>query len=495
MSAFDSSFDGDGRAKIPGQPDPGVIAACADAPAEAAVIGALLRDDHLIDQAADKLQAEDFSDILFGQIFSTIIGMRAENAMASPITVAQRFHGNPDLTERGGAKYLAQLAHSDHADRGPGYLTHLSDLARRRFLSRATAELRPKLGDTSIPLDALAGQLEGAMSTALFWTTSRPAIGFAQAWDSAIKKIRAVGAGEVERGIVIPGIAEWNEICGGSMVAGQLILLGGRPGMGKTAVAMAVARRTAEAGHGVLFISREMPVEQLMMRVVVDMLFDAGSSATLDDVLKGTISDGDYERAKTIRERIDGWPLAFEEPASLNAAQVGSLVRRHQREMAARGVRLKLVVIDYIGLLAPPQKRSNREQEVSDTSRELKNVARGAGVTVLALAQLNRELEKRDDKRPLLSDLRDSGSLEQDADTVVFVYRAQYYLQQSEPPIGDRKRDGWEIDMEAERDRVDIYSAKVRQGATARRKIYFFGARQAVRSADYYRSGGDWGAR
>lgn len=133
---------------------------------------------------------------------------------------------------------------------------------------------------------------------------------------------------------------------------------------------------------------------------------------------------------------------------------------------------------------------------MGDTSREMKNVARSTGVALLALAQLNRAVESRDDKRPQLSDLRDSGSLEQDADTVIFAYRAEYYLRQSEPDVTDiKKRDAWEVDMGAERDRLDIYSAKVRQGVTQRRKVYFFGSRQAVRSADYYRSGGGWGSR
>lgn len=492
--AFDTSFGGDGRARIKGQPDPGVVAACADRPAEAAVIGALLRDDTLIDRAADKLRAEDFSDFTLGMVFSTIAGMRSQEEIATPITVAQKFANDEEMTARGGAKYLAQLASSDTVDRGLGYVDHLLELSRRRFLASATAEIRPQLADTSISLDAIVGQMESAMSGVLFWTASRPAIAFGQAWDAAIKKIEAIGSGKEERGIIIPDFVEWNDIVGGGMLAGQLILLGGRPGMGKTATALTVARRTAEAGHGVLFISREMPVEQLMMRLVADMLFEAGSTATLDHVLNGRLSFTDYRLATAIRERIDSWPLVFEEPATLNVDRVGPLIRRHQREMQQRSVKLGLVVVDYLGLLDPPQRRSNREQEMGDTSREMKNVARATGVTLLALAQLNRKVEEREDKRPLLSDLRDSGSLEQDADTVVFVYRAEYYLRQTEPDQHDaKKREGWEIEMAAERDRLDVYSAKVRQGATQRRKVYFFGARQAIRAADYYRTGGGQG--
>lgn len=491
--AFHDSFEGDGRAKIKGRADPGVVTACADHPAEAAVIGALLRDDALIDAAADQLTPDDFSDFLFSQMFAVIVNMRASEQIATPITVAQRFAADEDLTSRGGARYLAELASSDRADRGIGYIAHLVDLSRRRLLSVAANEIRTRLPDTSITVETLAGRMESALSSVVLGTTSRPSIGFAQAWDAAIGKIRAIGDGSEERGIAIPGVAEWNEICGGGMMMGQLILLGGRPGMGKTAVALTVARRTAEAGHGVLFISREMPVEQLMMRLVADMLFEAGSTVTMDDVLNGRLGDRDYRLAENIRAQIDAWPLEFEEPPSLNATRIGPMIRRHQRIMAQRGVTLGLVVVDYIGLLDPPQKRSNREQEVGDTSRELKNVARATGVSMLALAQLNRAVEQREDKRPMLSDLRDSGSLEQDADTVVYVYRAEYYLKQAEPDIADvKRRESWEVEMQMARDRVEIYSAKVRQGETQRRKIYFFGSRQAIRSADFYRTGG-WG--
>ncbi|WP_421122493.1 replicative DNA helicase [Sphingobium yanoikuyae] len=486
--AFDSSFQGDGRARVKDQQDPGVVAACADRPAEAAVIGALLRDDDLIDDAADKLTAEDFSDLLLAQIFSTIISMRGQQQIATPITVAQRFAAYPDMQERGGAKWLAQLASSDRADRGIGYVEHLVDLSRRRALALAMGEIRPQLADTGVSIDTVITQTEVALSCALQWTTARPAIAIAQAWDIAMDQIREAAEGG-KRGLTLPTFPEWNEITGGGMVQGQLVLLGGRPGMGKTAVAVSVARHAAAAGHGVLFISREMPVEQLMMRMVADLMFEEGSSVTLDDILHGRLGERDYQLAAQIRRRIDAWPLVFEEPAGLNATRVAPIIRRHQRMMAQKGVTLGLVVVDYIGLLDPPQARQSREQEVSDTSKLLKNTARATNVAMLALAQLNRAVEQRDDKHPMLSDLRDSGSLEQDADTVVFAYREEYYLKQTEPDANDvKKRDAWQVEMTMWRNRLEIYSAKVRQGAPTRRKVYFFGPHQAVRSADYYQA-------
>lgn len=487
---FDYQFAGDGRARIKGQVDPGVIAACSDHPAEAAVIGALLRDGSLMDDALDRLRSDEFSDAVHSTVFATMSDMHASGQSTAPIMVWRRLKDDPGLRERGGAKYLATLAAADTIDRGLGYVDHLVDLSRRRFLHIGLAEIRPDIGHTGTPVETTIGGIESVLSGALFWTTSRTAVTFAEAWDATIKKVEAIGAGKIERGCEIVGFHEWNEITGG-MQPGQLILLGGRPGMGKTSVAQRVARGAAEAGHGTLFISREMPVEQLMMRLVADMLFEAGGRATFPDIKRGKMDREDYARAAAIRERLDAWPLRFEEPEQLNAARVGSIIRRHQREFAARGQTLKVVIIDYLGLLEPPQKRSNREQEMSDISREMKSVARATGTTIIALAQLNRGVEQRDDKRPVLSDLRDSGSLEQDADTVIFAYRAQYYLEQVEPDVHDtKKRDAWEIEMASERDRLEIYSSKVRQDSTQRRKVYFFGVRQAVRSADFYRTGG-----
>jgi len=489
--AFDDQFAGDARARIPGQPDPGVIAACADQPAEAAVIGALLRDEKLIDRAADRLQPEDFSDHLLGEVFAVITSSWGQGTAPRPIPVAHRFLNNEEMVGRGGAKYLAQLAASDRAGIGIEYVDHLADLARRRLLARALTEVRPTIGDTSVGLEEIASTIETGLSQTLLRSSATPAIGIAQAWRDAIKHIEAVAAGTQETGLKIGGLPEWNDIVGGGLFPGQLILLGGRPGMGKTALALAIARLAAKTGAGVLFISREMPVDQLMKRIVADMLFEAGSSATLDDVIKGKLHGNDFRRCAEIEAMLESWSLMFEQPAALNGAQVGMLVRRHQREMAQRGAKLGLVVVDYLGLLDPVKSRGNREQEMSDISREMKGIARSSGVPMLALAQLNRAVEQREDKRPMLSDLRDSGSLEQDADTVVFAYRAEYYLRQTEPDANDTKRrDAWQLEMDVERDRLEIYSAKVRQGEPQRRKIYFFGKHQAVRDTQHFRFGG-----
>lgn len=465
--------------------------------AEAALLGALMIDNRLIDDVEDSLDPKHFFEPVHGRIFSAIKALRATGGLATPITLRPMFEADEGIGELGGPSYLGRLTGSGAGLIGARqFAKQIYDLAQLRALVAVGRALIEGATDTADEVNPQA-QIDRAelllAEVSASGNDETPAVPLAKAWDAAMRKIENVAAGKVERGIVIPEFVEWNDICGGSMTPGQLILLGGRPGMGKTAIALTVARRTAEAGNGVLFISREMPVDQLMMRIVTDMLFEAGSGVTLDDVLAGRLGRQDYERAQVIRDRIADWPLVFEEPASLNAARISRIVRRHKRDMARRGKKLGLVVVDYLGLLEPPQRRGNREQEIGDISRELKNAARAGGVAVLALAQLNRAVEQREDKRPLLSDLRDSGSLEQDADTVVFAYRAEYYLRQSEPKPDHKTRADWEAEMTAERDQLDVYSSKVRQGAPQRRKVHFFGARQAIRNGDYFRTGGTGG--
>ncbi|MGA1800210.1 DnaB-like helicase C-terminal domain-containing protein [Sphingomonas sp. 4RDLI-65] len=463
--------------------------------AEAALLGAMMIDNRIADEVVGRVEPAHFFEPLHARIFAAITGMRRRDMLVTPVTLRPMFEADEGIIALGGPSYLGALTGSGAGLIGARqFAQQIYDLASLRALIEVGRTLVERAMDTSEEINPRA-QIEAAetllASVAIGGSAAAPKpVGFAQAWDGAIRKAKAVANGTASRGAMIARFVEWNEITGG-MSPGQLILLGGRPGMGKTAIALAVAVGAAAAGLGVLFISREMPVDQLMFRIIADMMFEAGSAVTLEDVMSGRLNEDDLVRAERIRARIDDWPLVFEEPPRLNAAQVAPLIRKHQRQLESKGHTLAITIVDYLGLLEPPVKRQNREQEMGDTSKELKMAARDTGTAVVALAQLNRGVESRDDKRPMLSDLRDSGSLEQDADTVVFAYRAEYYLKQTEPDVHDvRKRDAWEVEMGTERDRLDVYSAKVRQGATQRRKVYFFGARQAVRGVDYMREGG-----
>lgn len=460
--------------------------------AEAALLGAILIENRLADEIPVPLVAEHFYEPLHGRIFTQALKEIATGKIVTSVTLKPYFENDEAMKAVGGVGYLGLLTGSGAGLIGFRSLSQqIFDLAALRTLVAVGRGIVERALDTSESIDprALVDEAERQLGETLLSTSSQPAIGFAQAWDSAIDRLKDVAAGKIETNKKIARPREWNELTGG-LVAGNFILLGGRPSMGKTGVALSVARGAAESGHGVLFISREMSVEQLMFRMIADMLFEEGSSATLTDVIEGKLSKHDFDRAARLRRKIDSWPLMFEEPHHLNVSAIGPMVRKHRRDFAARGVTLALVVVDYLQLVDPPTKRGNREQEVSDISRTLKSVARETSTTLLALSQLNRSLEQREDKRPQMSDLRDSGSLEQDADIIVFAYRAEYYLERSEPPAGDKRREAWEVDMEAERNRLLLHAAKNRQGQAQYRKLYYFAPHQAVRSADYFDDGG-----
>jgi replicative DNA helicase len=461
--------------------------------AEAAMLGAMMIDNRLADDLVDTLDPDHFFEPLHGRIFAAIRTLRSNDMLATPVTLRPMFEADAGMRELGGPAYLAQLTGSGAGLLGAReFAKQIYDLAMLRTLVTVGRTLVDRAMDTSEEVNPRA-QIEDAeqrLAAVSIERSSKPAQSFGSAWRKTMHHVRAVAAGEASQGAMIARLTEWNDITGG-MVGGQLILLGGRPGMGKTDLALAVSRCAAEAGVSVLFISREMPVQQLILRLIADLMFEAGSRATFDDIRCGKLSDADMRLADDIGARIDAWPLIFEEVAQLNANGVRPMIRTHQRRLARTGVNLGLVVLDYTQLLEPPQRRGNREQEMSDISRALKGAAIACDVPLVALSQLNRAVEQREDKRPLLADLRDSGSLEQDADAVIFVYRAEYYLRQTIPDAQDvKKREAWELDMAAARNRIEVYSAKSRQIDTQRRTLYFFGANHAVRSDDHYRAGG-----
>lgn len=463
--------------------------------AEAVLLGAMMIDNRIADRIADQLTAEHFFEPLHGRIFTAIMTLRAAEKAATPVTLRPMFENDPSMQELpGGVSYLGHLTGSGAGLIGARDLARqIRDLAVHREIIQVGRDIIDRAMDTSQEVNPQALLEDAEQRLAGVSTAERsvkPAQDVGNAWQKAMRHVRSVAAGEASQGAMVARLTEWNEITGG-MVGGQFILLGGRPGMGKTDMALAVSRCAAEAGHPVLFISREMPTEQLILRLIADLMFEAGSRASFDDVRCGRLSETDFRLADDIGARIESWPLVFEEVAQLNASGVRPMIRSHQRRLAKAGQKLGLVVLDYTQLLDPPQKRANREQEMSDISRALKGAATACDVALLALSQLNRAVEQREDKRPLLSDLRDSGSLEQDADAVIYVYRAEYYLKQSIPEAQDiKKREAWEVDMAAARNRIEVYSAKSRQIDTQRRSLYFFGANHAVRSDDHYRAGG-----
>jgi replicative DNA helicase len=455
---------------------------------EAALLGALMHPAGagLIDVIADRLTSDDFAEALHGRIFAVILQLHAEGKLATPISLKNYFVDDPDMKELGGPGYLAQLIGSSGATiiGARDFAREIADLAKRRRLIEGLLEVVTNARSADKPIDKLVDAADTALTRALQQTHAVATVSIAQAFDATMKAIEDEAAGLGPQGIKIAGLDDFNELTG-DLRRGELMYVGGRPSMGKTALAMRLALGAAETGNGVALISLEMRAAELTTRAMSDLVFEYGESCpSFEHIRRGRLGPEYRRMLVDAREKIDAWPLLITDPPTLNIGRLAMEIRRQRRKLAMQERSLDLVIVDYLGLIKGDPK-AKRFEEVGEISRTLKQIAKECDVALVVLAQLNRECEKREDKRPMLSDLRDAGDIEQDADHVMFVYRDEYYLERSEPDPSDKKRQDWEISMGHARDRLEIILAKARNGRVGKRTCYFFGKHQAVRPSGY----------
>ena len=282
-----------------------------------------------------------------------------------------------------------------------------------------------------------------------------------------------------DRGVMCKIIPPMDDLLGGARRK-QMIVLAARPGMGKTAVALSYSLGAAQNGHGVLYVSLEMSGAELGARMAADLCFDGHGGVYYGDLVNQSLKDRDRHRIGNARKMLADMPFEVVDASSLSVHRLNTMVRRYVRRFAAKGESLDLVVVDYLQLLSATKGKSAYET-VSEISRALKAIAKEHDVAVLALAQLSREVEKRPGCRPQLSDLRDSGQIEQDADTVMFLLRNEYYLQREKKEMTDPDYGKWEALMQEHAGKIEFICAKRRNGETGKGIGAFHGAYQAVR--------------
>jgi len=461
--------------------------------AEAALLGALMIENRLVDMAADKgLIAAHFFEPLHGRIYSAIQHERNNNRNANPVTLKPYFDSDEAMKEVGGPAYMAQLTGSGAAVIGAKDFTdQIIELARLRALVGIGRAIAERAGDTSMEISfaevvAFAeSEIADASQESLDGTSELSA---GECADRAIK------AGEnAQRRGVLSGIPCVDEALG-PIRRKQMVILGGRPGMGKSALASSMAIGAAsrslqlyQAGEvdrpsGILFISLEMSDEELGARMLSDATFQYDGRAVPYGLIEsGQLNREQMRRVMEARDWLGTLPLQVIDIGQSTTGRINALVRRWKRRFAANGIRLELVIVDYLQKLRPDHKARDLYEKITEVSQDLKTLAKSQNVGVLALAQLSRGVEQRADHRPIMSDLRDSGQIEQDADGVIFVYRQEYYLEAAEPALGDSGRDKWEAALEACRHKIEIICAKRRQGKTGKRVGEFHGAFAAVR--------------
>jgi replicative DNA helicase len=456
--------------------------------AEAAFLGAVLIDNSLLEELPVPLRAEHFFEPLHARIFERICVQIDKQMLVNPVTLKPYFDADPAMAELGGSSYLARLTADPQGLLAPRELARqIYDLALLRQLVRVGRELVEGALDTSEDVEPMA-QISAA-EAALFEVASGALEGseaesFRGATNRALELIEtAINSGGHVSGKTT-GFTSINEKCGG-LHNSDLIIVAGRPGMGKSSLATNIAFNCADrwlrdkrdgieksVGAGVALFSLEMSSDQLATRILAEQ---AGIPS--EALRMGKISRDDFQQLSYASQRLSDLPLFIDDTPALTIGALRSRARRLKRRHD-----IGLIVIDYLQLLQGSGRASdNRVNEISEISRGLKTLAKELQVPVIALSQLSRAVEQREDKRPMLSDLRESGSIEQDADMVWFIYREDYYVAAREPkvPRGDddmktvEAHAAWQAEMERVYGLAELIVAKQRHGSTGKVRLRF----------------------
>lgn len=381
--------------------------------AENAVIGSILLDPSVLTIAAGVLKPSDFFDVLNGHIFKAMLEIDADHEPVDLVTVCTRLHNDQLLKDNGGACYLDQLMRIPSACNISKYVRIVSDDAIRRNICKFADELKLKASTTIRD----CGEFVQAASDELFSITAGKTLSPWNGFDSCVKATLEELMSPCETGVKT-GFVDLDRMITG-LKPGSLTILAARPAMGKTALALNfLANAAIHSGVKTAFFSLEMTSTELTTRVL-SALADVDGTA----LRRRDLNDLDWARLMTAVQKYSKAPIVIDETSGISIAALRERARRIQRE---RG--LDFIIIDYLQLMTSTSKRAlNREQEIADISRGLKGLAKDLNIPVLALAQLNRSVEGRTDKRPFLSDLRESGSIEQDADNIMFIHRQSYY--------------------------------------------------------------------
>jgi replicative DNA helicase len=457
--------------------------------AEAAVLGGLWIDNRLIDRAMDILTPGDFAEPLHGRLFAATIRERVNGRNVSPVTLAPEFRADPDIADVG-IEYLATLTQQAVVSMiALDMAAQVADFAKRRTLRAELVATIASVEDAQEHISAAAGNVEAALwaatekGSAVREMTGADTVNLVLARQAQIKKTG------LNPGALCQNIIDLNRILGG-LERGHFIVCAGRPAMGKTALATSAAWGYAANGHGVGFVSLEMGDIDIGMRLASDVCFSLNRPVPHEAIRRGDLSYDQIESVERARDKLAEMPIIFVDAAAMTLSRLAAMVRRMRRRMEAAGKRLDVVFVDYLQLLTMDGKQENRTQEVSAISRGLKAIAKDNDLTMFVLSQLNRGVEARENKRPMLSDLRESGQIEQDADSVLFLYRDEYYLKQTEPDTGSAAHTKWLEAMEFAHGRIEFIAGKTRHSEATKATGYFFGQHQAVRGSDYYQNGG-----
>lgn len=445
--------------------------------AEQALLGAVLINNEVLDRISEQIKPEHFFFPAHGRIYEACLKLRAQVRVADPVTLKEYFERDGDLGAVGGASYLAELAGAIvSVPNVRDYAQTIYDLHIRRQLIGLGEEVVNQAYEPDIDL-APEAQIRAAeeklytlANEGNFKKDYEP---FASIIDRTIDAAGKALNRDTHLTGVTSGLVDLDRMLGG-LQPSDLLILAGRPAMGKTALATNIAFNAAakfaetggKEGAVVGFFSLEMSSEQLALRILSDQ-----AEIPSEKIRRGEMRRADFPRLIEASQALRTLPMFVDDTAALTVSALRTRAMRLKRQHS-----LGMIVVDYLQLMQGGGRNDNRVQEISEISRGLKMIAKDLDVPVIALSQLSRQVEQREDKRPQLADLRESGSIEQDADVVMFVYRDAYYVSKREPKEGTPEHAEWQAEMDRVHNLADVIISKQRHGPTGTARLHFEGA-------------------
>ncbi|SFQ96831.1 replicative DNA helicase [Poseidonocella sedimentorum] len=452
--------------------------------AEQQLLGAILNNNEIFDRIAAIVQPEHFHDPVHQRIYEVASARIAKNNLASPVTLAAFLEDDEGLKELGGPAYLARLsgaAVSGFAARE--YAQMIYDLAIRRELIGLGQDISSKAARVDVasePTEQIVEAEQALYKLSEKGNTEGGFQSFLRAVTDAVNVANAAYQRDGGLAGISTGLIDMDKKLGG-LHKSDLLILAGRPSMGKTSLATNIAFNIAKAfrkgplpdgskgaveGGVVGFYSLEMSAEQLAARILSE-----AAEVPSEQIRRGDMTEAEFRRFVEAAKTLESCPIFIDDTPALPISQLAARARRLKRTQG-----LDVLIVDYLQLVRPATAKDSRVNEVSEITQGLKAIAKELDVPVIALSQLSRQVENREDKRPQLSDLRESGSIEQDADVVMFVFREEYYKEREKP--GDHDLEAmakWQEDMERLHGRAEVVIGKQRHGPIGTVELSFEG--------------------
>jgi replicative DNA helicase len=445
---------------------------------EQAVLGAVLIDNRRLEPLTTVLKEEEFYDPLHQRIYATMLKVWEQGRAITPLTLKSLMQNDPGLAEIG-QDYFVSLAEAAPAIANVRELARIiHDSAVRRELHRIGEDLVNNALDVDVdkPPKVVIETAEKALyRVAENSKYGEGPIDFAESLRRAVENAERAQARGGRISGVTSGFTEIDSLLGG-LQPSDLLILAGRPGMGKTSLGTNMSFNAARAwamdmeagvelprGAPVLFFSLEMAAQQLSARILSEQ-----TEIEMWKIRNGKFTEAEWEKFVLTMQELSTLPLYIDDTGGISIAQIAARARRLKREK-----KIGVIVIDYLQLVEPSRRAENRVQEITEVTKGLKALAKELNVPIIALSQLSRGVDSRDDKRPVLSDLRESGSIEQDADVVMFVYREEYYLKSREPDPSSAEHAKWLEKCERAHRRAEVLVEKHRHGATNKIDLHF----------------------